>query len=157
MDTIWSVQFSYSINSDSLWPQVLQHTRPPCLSPTPRVYSNLCLLSWWGHPTISASVVPFSYCPQSFPASGSFQISQFFAKVLEFQLQNQSFQWIFSSDFLYDGLVGSPCNPRDSQESSPGEESRWRRSRTGRSLSLLQIHWKNNRTVNKVYKTTSDR
>ena len=58
---------------------------------------------------------------QSFPASGSFQMSQFFhqvAKVLEFQLQHQSFQWIFTTNFLYNGLVGSPCSPRDSQESS---------------------------------------
>ena len=148
MDTIWSVQFSYSINSDSLWPQVLQHTRPPCLSPTPRVYSNLCLLSWWGHPTISASVVPFSYCPQSFPASGSFQISQFFAKVLEFQLQNQSFQWIFSSDFLYDGLVGSPCNPRDSQESSPTPQFKSINSSMlsflySPTLTFIHDYWKN--------------
>ena len=63
----------------SLWPHGLQHTRPPCPSPTPRVYSNSCLLSRWCHPTISSSVVPFSSCLQSFPASGSFQMSQFFA------------------------------------------------------------------------------
>ena len=123
---------------------------PPCLSPTPRVYSNLCLLSWWGHPTISASVVPFSYCPQSFPASGSFQISQFFAKVLEFKLQNQSFQWIFSSDFLYDGLVGSPCNPRDSQESSPTPQFKSINSSMlsflySPTLASIYDYWKNNR------------
>ena len=64
--------------SDSLWPHELQHTRPPCPSPTPRVYPNPCPLSWWCHPTISFSVVPFSSHPQSFPASGSFQISQLF-------------------------------------------------------------------------------
>ena len=64
--------------SDSLRPHGLQHTRPPCLSPTPRVYSNSRPLSRWCHPTISSSVVPF-YCLQSFPASGSFQMSQFFA------------------------------------------------------------------------------
>ena len=57
----------------------LQHARPPCPSPTPGVYSNSCPLSWWCHPTISSSIVPFSSCPQSFPASGSFQMSQFFA------------------------------------------------------------------------------
>ena len=72
-----SVQFSHSVVSDSLWPHWLQHARSPCPSPTPRVYSDSCLLSWWCCPTISSSVVPF--CFQSFPASGSFQMSQFFA------------------------------------------------------------------------------
>ena len=74
-----SVQFS-SVTQlfDSLWPHGLQHTRPPCPSPTPRVYSNSCPLSQWCHPTISSSVVPFSSCSQSFPASGSFPMSQFF-------------------------------------------------------------------------------
>ena len=65
--------------SNSLWPHELQYARPPCPSPTPGVYANSCPLSWWCHPTISSSVVPFSSCPQSFPASGSFQVSQFFA------------------------------------------------------------------------------
>ena len=73
-----SVQFSCSVVSDSLWPQGLQHARPPCLSPTPGVYSNSLPLSRWCHPTISSSVIPFSSCLQSFPASGSFQMSQFF-------------------------------------------------------------------------------
>ena len=71
-------QFSPSIMSDSLWPHGLQHARPPCPSPTPWVYSNSYLLSRWCHPTISSSVIPFS-CLQSFPASGYFQMSQFFA------------------------------------------------------------------------------
>ena len=74
-----SVQFSCSIVSDSLWPHGLQHARPPCPSPTPRVHPNPCPSSRWCHPTISSSVVPVSSCPQSFPASGSFQMSQFFA------------------------------------------------------------------------------
>ena len=73
-----SGQFSCSIVSDSFWPHGLQHARPPCPSPTPRVYSNSCSLSRWCHPTISSSVVPFSSCLQSFPASGSFQMSQLF-------------------------------------------------------------------------------
>ena len=64
--------------SDSLWTHVLQHARPPCLSPTPRVYPNSCPLNQWCHPTISSSVIPFSSRPQSFPASGSFQMSQLF-------------------------------------------------------------------------------
>ena len=65
--------------SDSLKPHGLQHARPPCPSPTPWIYSNSCPLIQWCHPTISSSVIPFSSCLQSFPASGSFQISQFFA------------------------------------------------------------------------------
>ena len=64
--------------SDTLWPHESQHTRPPCPSPTARVYSNSCPLSQWCHPAISSSVVPFSSCLQSFPASGSFQMSQLF-------------------------------------------------------------------------------
>ena len=74
-----SVQFSHSVMSDSLRPHELQHARPPCPSPTPGVHPNPCALSWWCHPTISSSVVPFSSCPQSFPASGSFQMSQLLA------------------------------------------------------------------------------
>ena len=72
-------QFSRSVMSDSLRPHGLQHARLPCPSPTPGVYSNSCPLSRWCHPTISSSVVSFSSCPQSFPASWSFPISQFFA------------------------------------------------------------------------------
>ena len=74
-----SVQFSCSGVSDSLWPREPQHARPPCPSPTPGVHPNPCPLSQWCHPTISTSVIPFSSCPQSFPASGSFQMSQLFA------------------------------------------------------------------------------
>ena len=73
-----SVQFSHSVMSDSLQPHGLQHARFPCPSPTPGVYPNSCLLSWPCHPTISSSVVPFSSYLQSFPASGSFPVSQFF-------------------------------------------------------------------------------
>ena len=73
-----SVQFSRSVVSNSLQPHELQHTRPPCPSPTPRVHPNPCPLSQWCHPTIVSSVIPFSSCPQSFPASGSFPMSQLF-------------------------------------------------------------------------------
>ena len=73
-----SVQFSHSVVSNSLWPHELQHTRPPCPWPTPGVYSNSCPSSRWCHPAISSSVVPFSSCPQSLPASGSFLMSQLF-------------------------------------------------------------------------------
>ena len=71
-----SVQFSRSVVSDSLWSHELQHARPPCPSPTPRVHPNPSLSSWWCHPTVSSSAVPFSSCLQSFPASGSSQMSQ---------------------------------------------------------------------------------
>ena len=120
-----SVQFSRSVVSDSWQPHGLQHARPPCPSPAPEVYSNSCPSSQWCHPAISSSVVPFSSRLQSFPASGSFPMSQFFSsggQILEFQ--HQSFQWIFRTDFLYDGPVGSPCSPRDSQESSPTPHSK---------------------------------
>ena len=117
-----SVQFSsvHSVVSDSLPPHGLQHTRPPCPSPTAGACSNSCPSSWWCHPAISSSV----------PSLTTFNLSQHqglfkwvnsphqVAKVLEFQLQHQSFPWIFRTDFLQDGLVGSPCSPRDSQESS---------------------------------------
>ena len=73
-----SVQFSCSVVSNSLRPQEPQHARPPCPSPTPRVHSNPCPLGQWCHPTISSSVVLFSSCPQSFPASGCFPMSQLF-------------------------------------------------------------------------------
>ena len=74
-----SVQFSRSIVSDSLWPHEPQYARPTCPSPTPGVYPNPYPLSWWCHPTISSSVVPYTSCPQSFPAEGSFQMSQLFS------------------------------------------------------------------------------
>ena len=106
----------------TLWPHGLQHARPPCPLPTPRVYPNSSPLSQWCHPANSSSVVPFSSRLQSFPASGSFQMSQLFAS----GGQNigvsalASVLWrIFRTNFLYDGLVESPCSPRDSQESSP--------------------------------------
>ena len=78
---ISSIQFSHSVMSDSLQPHGLQHARPPCPSPTPGAFSNSWPMSWWCHPTISSSVIPFSLCLQSFPESGSFPVSQFFASV----------------------------------------------------------------------------
>ena len=77
---VWkSVQFSRSVMSDSLQPQGLQHARPPCPSPTPGTCSDSCPSGWWCYPTISSSVIHFSSCLQSFPASGSFQMSKLFA------------------------------------------------------------------------------
>ena len=115
-------QFSRSVVSDSLRPRGPQHTRPPCPSPTPEFTQTH--VHWVGdaiqpsHPLWSTSPLAFnlSQHPGLFKRVSS---SRMVAKVLEFQLQHQSFQWIFRSDFLYDGLVGSPCSPRDSQESSP--------------------------------------
>ena len=78
-EALSSVQFSLSVMSNSLQPHELQHARPPCPSPTPGVHSNSRPLSQWCHPAISSSVVPFFSCPQSLPASGSYQMSQLFA------------------------------------------------------------------------------
>ena len=119
---VLSVQFSGSVMSDSLWPHEPQHIRPPCPSPTPRVHPNPCPLSQWCHPAISSSVVPFSSCPQSFPAAGSFQMSQLFTS------GSQSIGVSASTSVLpmntqdpfplrWTGWIS--CSPWDSQESSP--------------------------------------
>ena len=107
---------------NSLRPHGLQHVWPPCPSPIPGVYPNSCPLSRWCHPTISFSVVPFSYHLQSFPASGSFQMSQLFpsggqstgVSALTPALPMNTQAW---SPLGWIG--GSPCSPRDSQKSSP--------------------------------------
>ena len=117
-----SVQFIHSVMSDSLRGHELQHTRPPCPSPTPRVHSDSLPSSRWCHPAISSSVVPFSSCPQSLPASESFPMSQLFAwggqsirvSALASFLPKNTQGWSPS-----EWMVGSPCSPRDSQESSP--------------------------------------
>ena len=137
--------------SDYLQPHGLQHARPSCPSPTAGVYSNSCPLSQWCHPTISSSVVPFSSCPQSFPASGSFQMSQFFTSgghnigvsastsLLPMNIQ----------DWSPLGWTGwSPCSPRDSQESSPTPQFKRINSSVLSFLyspTLISIHnyWKN--------------
>ena len=148
---ISSVQFSPSVLSDSLWPHALQYDRSPCLSPTPGVYSNSHPLSWWCHPNISSSVVPLSSRVQSFPASGSFQVSQFFA------LGCQSIRVSASASvlpmnirdwFLLEGLVGSPCSPRDSQESSLTAQFKIIDSSVlsllhSPTLTSIHDHWKN--------------
>ena len=101
-----SVQFSHSVvtQSDSLWPHGLQHAMLPCPSLSPAVCLNSHPLSWWCNLTIASSATPFAFCLQSFPASGSFQwVSSLHlaARVLEFQLQHQSFQWMFRVDLLW--------------------------------------------------------
>ena len=110
-------QFSRSVVSNSLRPHEPQHSRPPCPSPTPAVHPNTCPLSRWCHPTISSSVIPFSSCPQPFPASGSLQMSQLFAlggQSIGVSASTSVLQWTPRTGLLQDGLVGSPCSPGDS-------------------------------------------
>ena len=94
--------FCHAVVCDSLWPCGLQHARPPCSLPFPEVCPSSRLLHWWCHLAISSSDALFFFCPQSFPASGLFQwvsCSHQMTEVLEFQLQYQSFQWVFRVDF----------------------------------------------------------
>ena len=118
---VWlSVQFSSVAYCVQLFSTPWTAARQASLSiTTSRACSNSCPLSSWCHPTISSSVVPFSSCLQSFLASGSFPMSQFFTSGGQSIGASASFQWIIRTDFLYDGLAGSPCSLRDSQESSP--------------------------------------
>ena len=104
-----SVQFSHSVMSDSLRPHELQHARPPCPSPTPRVHPNPCPLSRWCHPAISSCVIPFSSCSQSLPVSESFPMSQLFA------WGGQSIGVSALASFL----------PKKSQDWSPSEWTGW--------------------------------
>ena len=137
--------------SDSLRPHGLQQARPPYPSPTPGIYSNSCPLSPWCHPTISSSVIPFSSCLQSFPASGSFPMSQFFtsggqrigasasASVLPMNIQD----WF---PLGWTGLIS--CSPRDSQESSPTPQFKRISSLAlsflyGPTLTSIHDYWKN--------------
>ena len=146
-----SVQFSRSVMSDSLWPHGLQYARPPCPSPTPGVYSNSCPLIRWYHPTISSSLIPFSSCLQSLPASGSSQMSQFFiwggqsigvsasVSVLPRNIQD----W-----FPLGWTDWSPCSPRDSQESSPTSQFKTINSSElsflySPTLTSIHDYWKN--------------
>ena len=146
-----SVQFSGSVMSDSLRPHEPQHARTPRPSPTPEVYSKSCPLSRWCHPTISSSVVPFSSRPQSFQHQGLFKwvsSSHQVAKVLEFQLQHQSFQWTPRTHLLQDGLGGSPFSPTDSQEYSPTPQFKSINSSAlnflyGLTLTSIHDYWKN--------------
>ena len=146
-----SVQFSRSVVSDSLRLHESQHARPPCPSPTPWVHSDSHPSSPWCHSAISSSVIPFFSCPQSLPASKSFPMSQLFAwggqstgvsALASFLPKNTR------ADLLQNGLVGSPCSPRDSQESSPTPQFK---SINSLALSFLHSstltsicdHWKN--------------
>ena len=146
-----SVLFSHSVVSDSLQPHEPQHTTLPHPSPTPGACSNSCPSSQWCHPTISSSVPP---SPPTFSLSqhqGLFQwVSSLhqLAKVLELQLHHQTFQWTFRTDFLQDGLVGSLCSPRDSQESSPTPQFKSINSSAlsflyGPTFTSIHNYWKN--------------
>ena len=153
-----SVQFSHSVVSDSLQPHKSQHTRPPCPSPTPEIHSNSCPSSWWCHPAISSSIVPFSSCPQSLPASGSFPMSELFAwggqsigvsasaSVLPMNTQDWSpLGWTCSPK---DSRESSPCSPRDFQGSSPTPQFKSIDSSAlsflySPTLTSIHDHWKN--------------
>ena len=144
-----SVQFSRSVMSDSLRLHESQHARPSCPSPSPGVHSDSRPLSQWCHPAISSSVVPFSSCPQSLPASESFPVSQLFASggqstgvsALASFLPKKS-----QADLLQNGLVGSPCRPSDSQESSPTPQFKSINSLVlslhSPTLTSIHDHWK---------------
>ena len=140
-----SVQFSHLVMSDSLWPHGQQHTRPPCSSWIPGVYSYSCPLSQWSHPIISSSVIPFSSRLQSFPASGAFPVSQFSAS------GGQSIGVAASASVLPMNIqdwLGSPCNARDSQECSPTPQFKSINSSAlsflhSSTLTSIHDHWKN--------------
>ena len=140
-----SVQFTRSVVSDSLQPHESLHARAPCPSPTSGVYPNPCPLSQWCHPAILSSVVPFSFCPQSFPALGSFQMGQLSPS------GGQSIGVSASTSVLpMNTQDWSPCRPRNSQGSSPTPQFK---SISSSALSFLysptltSIHdyWKNHR------------
>ena len=119
-----SVQFSHSVMSNSLQPHESKHARPPCPSRTPGVHSNSCPLSGWCHPAISSSVVPFSSCPQSLPASGPFPMSQLF------EWGGQSIGVSASASVL----------PMNTQELSPSGWTGWISLQSKGLKSLLQHH-----------------
>ena len=144
-----SVQFSRSVVADTLQHHELQHARPPCPSPTPGVYQNLCALSRWCHPTISSSVVPFSY-PQSFPASGSFKWASFshqVAKVLSFSFNispsNEHPGLIsFRMDWL-DLLAVQGLSRSSTKQQSKSINSSVRSFLYSPTLTSIQNYWKN--------------
>ena len=146
-----SVQLSHSVVFDSLQPHGPQHAGPPCTSLAPGACSNSCPSSHWCHPTITSSVVTFSSCLRSFPASGSYQMSQFFppgGQSIGVTASVSVLQWAPRTDLLEDGLVGSPCSPKDSQEFSPTAQFKSINSSVFSFLyspTLTSIHdyWKN--------------
>ena len=148
---IYFLLFSHSFVSDFLWPLGEQHTRLPCPSPFSGACSNLCTLSQWCHPTTSSSVVPFSSRLQSFPASGSFPISQFFSSWREAP-KYWSFSFSISTFKEYSGLISFRIGwfellaVRDSQESSPTLQLKsinYFSFLYGLALTSIHDYWKN--------------
>ena len=146
-----SVQLSHSVVSDSLRPHESQHARPPCPSPSPGVHSNSHPSSQWCHPAISSSVVPFSSCPQSLPASESFPMNQLLTwggqstgvSALASFLPKNTQDW---SPLEWTGWIS--CSPRDSQESSPTPQFKSINSSAlsflhSPTLTSIHDHWKN--------------
>ena len=146
-----TVQFSGSVMSDSLRPHELQHARPPCLSPTPIVHPNSCPSSRWCHPATSSSVIPFSSCPQSLPASGSFPMSQLYTwggqstgvSALASVLPKNTQDW---PPLEWTGWI--LCSPRDSQESPPTPQFKSINSAVlsflySPTLTSIHDYWKN--------------
>ena len=148
-DTFSSVQFSGSVMSDPLWSHGLQHARPLGPSPTPGVYSNSCPLSRWWHQTISSSVVSFSSYLQSFPASGSFPMSQLFAsgnQCIGASASASVFPMNIQDWFPLGLTVWHPCSRRDSQESFPTPQiinSSAFSLLCGPTLTAIHDYWKN--------------
>ena len=150
MDII-SVQFSHSVVSNTLQPHESQHARPPCPSSTPRVYPNRCPSTRSCHRAITSSVIPFSSCPQSFPALGTSPMNQFFAwggQSIGVSASTSVLPMNTQADLLQNGLVGSPCSLRDSQESSPTSQFKSIKSSAlsflySPTLTSIHDHWKN--------------
>ena len=146
-DCCVSVQFSHSVLSDSLRPHGLQHARPPCPSPMPRVYSNSCPLSWWCHSTVSSSVVPFSSCPQSLPVSGSFPMSQLLASCGQ---SIGSFSFSISPSNEHPGLISLRMDWLDLLQSKGLSRPQFKTMNSSAlsflyspTLTSIHDHWKN--------------
>ena len=143
-----SVQFSCSVVSDSLQPHRMKHVRPPCPSPTPGACSNYCPSSQWCHPTISSSVIPFSSHLQSFPASGSFLMSQFFTSGGQSIGASALYLPMNIQDWFPLGWTGFiSLQSRDSQESSPTSQFKSINSSVLNfpfpTLTSIHDYWKN--------------
>ena len=141
--------FSLPVMSSALRHHRLQHTRPPCPSPSPKVCPSSCPLHWWCHAAILSSDTLFFFCPQSFQHQGLFQwvsCSHQMTKILELQLQHQSFQQVFRIDFPWAWPVWSLCCPGDFQESSPAPQFKGINSLAfcllyGPALTSIHEHW----------------
>ena len=160
---MWYVQFSSVAESClTLQPHGLQHTRVCCSSPTPGAWANSCPSSWWFHPTISSSVLLFSSCLQSFPVTGSFLMSPFFTSVgqsIGGSISASVLQMSIQDWFPLGWLGGSPCSPRDSQESCPMPQFKTINSSSltilyGANVTSIHDNWKNHSfDYNEIFST----